>query len=559
MDSKMVFALLLVSLALLLLFPSINCSTGIGDTAGGGEFPDSFRAVSDCSFSSSVEFQQEQHIAWEMSIRGFNGITGPKMALTFQDLYGNSTPVVLSAFYGDKKGHMDDIDIVTLVLTYCSNNKMRKLWALIIMDDPISLSTTSSPLLGTINNTFRGNYRSQDSSSGGAGNKMIDGALVISNTTQFLSVNINDKNYRTLTELYNSFDELVEKVVVEVSHRYIKKWFHRAVGDIEITADHNQPRVFYQRRSESRFTMVVKAKPNELDRFWWFLSPFTLEMWLTLVALSVFTGFVTWIIEGQNEDGPNLVEALLFFVHRDAPRNRLTNFVQVPWLFLVLVVTSTYTASFSSTVTSSETKPPCLDMENLKITNAIIGCDGDSIIFRYLVETLGFKRKNIKNIAQSSIDDYAEALSTGNIKAAFFSTPHADVFLEKYRKGFSAWEPIRNLRDSTIVFPRGSPFVSEMSKFKQMKGYMLSFLDCSGSTIDGTMKQGIGPGPFSGLFFLSGGASAIAMLITVIRLIERRWENYIQRMLMGRELWVWLTTLFPRNQRRNELQIQVQG
>lgn len=38
-------------------------------------------------------------------------------------------------------------------------------------------------------------------------------------------------------------------------------------------------------------------------------------MWLTLVALSVFTGFVTWIIEGQNEDGPNLVEALLFFVH----------------------------------------------------------------------------------------------------------------------------------------------------------------------------------------------------------------------------------------------------
>ncbi|XP_021274277.1 glutamate receptor 2.8-like [Herrania umbratica] len=558
MDSKMVFALLFVSLALLLLFPSTNCSTGIGDAAGGGEFSDSLHEVSDCSFSSSVEFQQEQHIAWEMTIHGFNSRTGPKMALTFQDLYGNSTPVVLSAFYGDKKGHMDDIDIVTLVLTYCSSNKMRKLWALIVMDGPSSLSTTSSRLQGAINSTFRGTYRSQDSSSGSAGKKMIDGALVISNTTQFLGVNINDKNYRTFTELYNSFDELVEMVVVEVSLRSIKKWFDTAVGDIEITADHHQPPRFSRKYLESRFTMVVKAKPNELDKFWWFLSPFTLEMWLTLVALSVFTGFVTWIIERRNENGPNLVEALLFFMHRDAPRNRLTNFVQVPWLFLVLVVTSTYTASFSSMVTSSETKPPCLDMENLKLTNAIIGCDGDSIIFRYLVETLGFKRKNIKNMARSSIDDYAKALSSGNIKAAFFSTAHADVFLAKYRKGFSAWEPIRNLPHSTLVFPRGSPFISE-PKFKQMKEYMLSFLDCSGSTIDGTMKRGIGPGPFSGLFFLSGGASAIAMLITLIRLIERPWENYIQRMLMGRELWVWLTTLFPRNHRRNELQIQVQG
>ncbi|XWS41913.1 hypothetical protein CRYUN_Cryun17cG0123000 [Craigia yunnanensis] len=88
-----------------------------------------------------------------------------------------------------------------------------------------------------------------------------------------------------------------------------------------------------------------------------------------------------------------------------------------------------------------------------------------------------------------------------------------------------------------------------------MKEDMLSFSDCSSSTIDGTIKRGIGPGPFSGLFILSGGASAIAMLITVVRLMKRRWESFIQGLLMGRGLWVWLTTLFSQNQKRNELQL----
>ena len=102
-------------------------------------------------------------------------------------------------------------------------------------------------------------------------------------------------------------------------------------------------------------------------------------------------------------------------------------------------------------ITSSETESSCLDIENLKITNAIIGCDEDSIIFRYLVEVIGFQRKNIKHIALSSIDDYAKALSSENIKAAFFLTPYADVFLAKYCNDFRSWHPIRSLRGSAVV------------------------------------------------------------------------------------------------------------
>ncbi|XP_022740714.1 glutamate receptor 3.5-like [Durio zibethinus] len=324
--------------------------------------------------------------------------------------------------------------------------------------------------------------------------------------------------------------------------------------------------------------VLVMKKNLELNQVFSFMIPFTIEMWLTMASMTVFTCFVIWLVEcrGGNESGDlpfRQVRAIFWFpfailfygVHRESPRNSLTYFVLAPWLLLILVVASTYTTSFTSMITSSETETSCLDIEDLKKTNAIIGCDEDSFIFQFLVEYLGFQPKNIKNFTQSSIDDYAKALSRGNIKAAFFLTPYADIFLAKYCKGFQSWKPARNLRASAVVFPRGSALVSDMSegmlrlmssgKFKQMKEEMLSFADCSSSTIDGTIKRGIGPGPFSGLFILSGGASAIAMLITVVRPMKRRWESFIQGMLMGRGLWVWLTTLFFQSQRRNELQL----
>ncbi|XWS29849.1 hypothetical protein CRYUN_Cryun24cG0065200 [Craigia yunnanensis] len=372
-----------------------------------------------------------------------------------------------------------------------------------------------------------------------------------------------------LVQFYGSEDQLLKEVA--------RKTFDAAVGLTVITEERRKLVEFSYPYFEVGPVLVMK-KNLEFNRVFSFMIPFTNEMWLTMASMTVFTALVIWLVEhrttGSESGGlpSRQIGAIFWFpfatlfygVHRESPRNSLTYFVLAPWLFLILVVTSTYTASFTSMITSSETESSYLDIENLKITNAIIGCDEDSTIFRYLVEVIGFQRKNIKHIALSSIDDYAKALSSENIKASFFLTPYAAAFLAKYCKDFRSWNPIRNLRGSAVVFPRGSPFVSEMSeamlrlcasgKFEQMKKDMLSFSDCSSSTINGTIKRGIGPGPFSGLFILSGGASTIAMLITVIRLMKRRWESFIQGMLVGRGLWVWLTTLFSQNQ-RNELQL----
>ncbi|XVE87128.1 hypothetical protein DITRI_Ditri18aG0091400 [Diplodiscus trichospermus] len=328
--------------------------------------------------------------------------------------------------------------------------------------------------------------------------------------TAMMAINTTYK----LVPFYGSDDQLLKEVG--------RKTFDAAIGLTVMTEERCRLVEFSYPYFEVG-PMLVMKKSVELNHILSFMIPFTNAMWLTMASITIFTAFVVWLVEHRtagNEsagDMPSRNVGVIFWFsfatlfnggHRESPRNSLTYFVLAPWLFLILVVTSTYTASFTSMITSSDsgTDSSLLDIENLKITNAIIGCDENSIIFRYIVEVFGFQRKNIKHIDQSSIDDYAKALSSGNIKAAYFLTPYASVFLAKYGKDFRSWNPIRNLRGSAVVFPRGSPYVSEMSeamlrlrasgKLDQMIGDMLSFVDCSSSKNNGTTKRGIGPGPF---------------------------------------------------------------
>lgn len=105
-----------------------------------------------------------------------------------------------------------------------------------------------------------------------------------------------------------------------------------------------------------------------------------------------------------------------------------------PWLFVILIVTASFTASLTSMMTVSRLKPSVLGIETLRGTNAAVGCNGNSFIVRYLVQVLNFNPEKIKKI--NSIDEYPEAFKNGDIAAAFFVEPHAKVFLAKYCKGY---------------------------------------------------------------------------------------------------------------------------
>ncbi|CAK7337674.1 unnamed protein product [Dovyalis caffra] len=391
---------------------------------------------------------------------------------------------------------------------------------------------------------------------------------------------------------------------------YAPPTFDAATGDILIRADAYQLVEFSQPYFEAGLNMVVTVKTNKAE-LTMMMTPFTQGMWLIMAGLSFFTGFVVWFIERQNDDGSDhpagrgfgsvlwrAFDLIPAFdnVHisvnsieetdgaggglgdggcggdsnekhaRESTRNSLSHLVLAPWLFLMLIVTSTFTTSLTSLITTnSQAEPSKVDVNMLKRTGAVVACDGSSIVTQYLVKVLKFRPENVRSI--SSVDEYAKALSSGHIKAAFILTTYAKAFLAKHCTSFTIAGPTYKLGDFGFVFQKGSALgldmsqailrLSENGELQLLEEEMLSYSNCSASTSDPNAIQSLGPGPFLGLFVISVGASAIALLITVIRLLRQRWDRVtdIQAALMGSQLWTWVLILFTQDQATTELQL----
>lgn len=127
----------------------------------------------------------------------------------------------------------------------------------------------------------------------------------------------------------------------------------------------------------------------------------------------------------------------------DSLDNNLSRLVMVPWLFLILIVTASFTANLTSMIITSRLVPSSVEVGHLKSTNAAVGCDGGPLSPGYLQMVLGFKAENIK--VMFTLDEYAEALTSGRIKAVFLLSPYAKIFLMKYCKRFTLSGPTYNL------------------------------------------------------------------------------------------------------------------
>ena len=109
------------------------------------------------------------------------------------------------------------------------------------------------------------------------------------------------------------------------------------------------------------------------------------------------------------------------------------------WLFVVLILNSSYTASLSSMLTVQRMKPNVTDIEWLKRTNLKVGCDGDSFVRKYLEDVLKFRSDNILNF--DSEYKYEGEFKNNSIVAAFLELPYEKVFITRYCKGYTATTP----------------------------------------------------------------------------------------------------------------------
>lgn len=330
-----------------------------------------------------------------------------------------------------------------------------------------------------------------------------------------------------------TYDELISSV-----HN---KTFDAVVGDITILAERTKLVEFTQPYTETGLSMIVPVKSEESA--WIFLKPFTIEMWLVTGIVLVYTMFIVWFLEHQSNPeftGPwknQMATALwftfssLFFAHREKIYGNLTRVVVVVWLFVVLILTSSYTASLTSMLTVRRLEPNVTDLYWLKNLQLPIGCDGDSFVKEYLQTVLDFKPDNIKNV--DSEYKYEGAFKSRNITAAFLELPYKKVFLSHYCNQYISTAPISRFGGLAFVFQKGSPMAADFSVaiLKMFEDGRLKALqdkwfgpECSANVSDNGSDR-LGLRSFWGLYLISAVTSTICFLAFLVLWLQRNYPR----------------------------------
>nr|XP_043608442.1 glutamate receptor 2.5-like [Erigeron canadensis] len=352
-----------------------------------------------------------------------------------------------------------------------------------------------------------------------------------------------------------------DNLVAEVHN----KNFNIAIGDIEITADRYKHSQFSQPYMDTELVMVAPVKRDSLKEGYIFIYAFTTKMWLILLAMTVGTVSVVWFnehIHGNGDfDASSTLEyitrmlwfaiAVLSLSHRELIKNNLSRLVLATWFCVNMIVAVCFTATLSSIITDSRFRPS-LDFHR---NNFVVGCNENSFVFRYLVNVLHFSPKNIRHI--QSIEEYPIAFNEGEIEAAFFVSPHANVFLAKYCQGYEKIGPTIKLSGFGFVFPKGSTLVRDISeailKVTQTgeidmleKNMLRSLSTCSQLAHESNGPRRLDSRAFTGLFIMSGCISAFVFFTTLIHLIAKRQDSIwssTQSNLIKRRVGRWLILL----------------
>lgn len=108
----------------------------------------------------------------------------------------------------------------------------------------------------------------------------------------------------------------------------------------------------------------------------------------------------------------------------------LGRMVLIIWLFVVLIITSSYTASLTSMLTVQQLAPSIRGIDSLITSNDRIGFQVGSFAESYLTEELSIAKSRL--IALGSPEEYAVALKDGRVAAIVDERPYVDLFLSKY-------------------------------------------------------------------------------------------------------------------------------
>ncbi|KAL1533164.1 glutamate receptor 2.7-like isoform X3 [Salvia divinorum] len=257
------------------------------------------------------------------------------------------------------------------------------------------------------------------------------------------------------------------------------------------------------------------------------MKPLTTGLWLTIGAFFIFIGCVVWVLEhrvNKHFQGPPGKQvgmifwfsfSTLVYAHREKVKNNLTRFVVIVWVCVVLVLTSSYTASLASMLTMQQFKSTYMinkgEYVGFQTGSLIAGFSSSIILGDY----------NIRRY--SSFEEYDEGLSkgtrNGGVAAIVDEIPYLRLFLSThYHKYIMIDRKYTRASVFGFAFRKSSPLVSDFSTA------ILNLKE--DGKIDMITRRWLGPegyygdglesldlDRFTGLFLIVGVSSSTALAI----------------------------------------------
>ncbi|XP_077238262.1 glutamate receptor 2.7-like [Tasmannia lanceolata] len=329
-----------------------------------------------------------------------------------------------------------------------------------------------------------------------------------------------------------SYDNLIFQI-------YLQK-FDAVMGDTTIRANRSFYADFTLPYSESGVTMIVPIKDDRKNKnAWVFLKPLTKDLWLSSGAAAIFTGFVVWVLEHRiNEEfrGPpdHQIGVMLWFsfstlvfAHKEKLVSNLSRFVVIIWVFVELILMSSYTASLTSMLTVLQLQPTITDVKELIKNGHYVGYQRDSFVHG-LLKKMNFEESKLRGY--NTAEEYAEALSKGSwnggVSAIFDEIPYIKLFLNKYCGEYTMVGPTYKTDGWGFVFPRGSPLVLDISRaiLNVTEGDQMKAIERKWFGNQTTCREqdttitsnSLTLDSFWGLFLITGIASASALFLFLV-------------------------------------------
>ncbi|EEF38195.1 glutamate receptor 3.7 [Ricinus communis] len=342
-----------------------------------------------------------------------------------------------------------------------------------------------------------------------------------------------------------SYNELVRMVAEDV--------LDAAVGDIAIVTNRTKIVDFSQPYAASGLVILAPIR-NSKSSAWVFLKPFTVEMWCVTAASFLMIAVVIWILEHRVNDefrGPPRRQIVtmfmfsfstLFKTNQETTISPLARMVMVVWLFVLMVITASYTASLTSILTVEQLSSPITGIDSLIASKWPIGYQVGSFAYEYLYESLYISRSRL--VPLGTPEEYERALrlgpqNVGGVAAVVDELPYVELFLAKHGDFGIIGQPFTRggwgfafQRDSPLALDMSTAILklSETGVLQKIHEKWFCKKGCAGEKRQKSEPNQLRLISFWGLYLLCGGVTLAALLLFLLRAV-RQFVHYKRRQM----------------------------